>query len=390
MNLMCRVPILPVALAILASLILSSRATLPVDWTDAVAWYDSLGFPDTKELPYVRVATGQSKWRKLGAQPEENRYVEGFVVQEDPSAFTVFICSVSYFDDWTELSEPYPALTTVRFVPKTSGPAYQRVGYEVLDFKAVAADVLERVRAQATTPRDGLQWGRRVSHRVRIFAFARACLQRADLLETGSTLMNLAANIPDEQTGEVDPRKFTSTLQQKLGDAVLTRAEAQFADSAMSWKELLKAYEQFEFRYPANQELAYAKEAAQLLRSAIAEDASHHPKPLEQMTPAEEVAEHIYQLRNMGRCQWVMNGHYPVYARSQAGGTDFTPVHRLVDLGYEAVPQLIAALDDRRFTRCMFDFHNTSAAPKVMRVGDVAERILRAHVRSELLSPENG
>jgi hypothetical protein len=53
-----------------------------------------------------------------------------------------------------------------------------------------------------------------------------------------------------------------------------------------------------------------------------------------------------------------------------------TPVHRLVDLGYEAVPQLIEALDDRRFTRCLVESFKATSAPVAMRVGDLAKKIL--------------
>lgn len=377
---MCRLPVLSVALAMLASLILSSGAALPVDWSNAVAWYDTLGFPDTKDLPYVRVATGS--FYQVGDNPPENRFVEGFLVDEEPDAFTVFICGVSYFKDWPDDSEPYPALTTVRLLRKTVGPAHQHVSYEVLNFKDVLAEVLERVREQALKPYNGLRYGQRyghgVTHRARIFALARACLQKG-LSHTAPALLTLAANIPDEQTGKVDPRMLRETLQRQIGDAVLSKAEADFAQPSMSWADLLNAYEHFDTRFPASQKLAYAQESAEVLRGMIAEEATHHPKPLEQMSPAEQVAENIYQLRNLGHSMWIMwimYNRYPIQARTRAGPEVITPVHRLVDLGYQAVPQLIATLEDRRFTRSMVPTFKAHAEPKVMRVADVAQKIL--------------
>jgi len=57
-----------------------------------------------------------------------------------------------------------------------------------------------------------------------------------------------------------------------------------------------------------------------------------------------------------------------------------TPVHRLAEFGYEAVPQLIEALDDRRFTRSTEDSVRLNGAweiPRsVMRVGDFAQKII--------------
>ncbi|MDQ3620901.1 MAG: hypothetical protein M3463_00195 [Verrucomicrobiota bacterium] len=374
---MRRLTVLSVALAMLASLILSCGAALPVDWSNAVAWYDTLGFPDTKDLPYVRVATGS--FYQVGDNSPENRFVEGFLVDKEPDAFTVFICGVSYFKDWPNDSEPYPALTTVRFLRKTAGPAHQHVSYEVLNFKDVLAEVLERVREQALKPDDGLRYGQRyghgVTHRARIFALARACLQK-NHSEPGLALMNFAANIADEQTGKRDPHMLRETLQRQIGDALLSKAEADFADPSISWAESLKGYEHFATRFPASLKLAYAQESAELLKIMIAEEATHQPKPLEQMSPAEQVAENIFQLRNLGHCRWIMYNRYPIHARTRAGEEVITPVHRLVDLGYEAVPQLIATLEDRRFTRSMVQTHKAHAEPKVMRVGDIAQRIL--------------
>ena len=357
----------------LASLLFSSGAALAADSSDAVAWYDTLGFPDAKDRTYVRVATGLSS--QSGNHPPENTFAEGFLVGEEPGAFTVFICSVSDFKDRFGLSEPYAPLTTVRFVRESAGPAYKHVGYEALDFKNVTSEVLDRVRNQAANPEGGLQWGRPVAYRARIFSFARACLQTG-LSEPASALMNLAANIPDEQTGKVNPRGLRETLQRQIGDAVLSKAERDCGDPSISWAELLKTYEHFDTRFPANQRVAYAQESAELLRKMIAEDAAHHPKPLEQMSPTEQGAENIYQLRNLGYCIWIMHSRYPIYADTDEGKELITPVHRLVDLGFAAVPQLIEALDDRRFTRSMVQYMNGMAEPQVMRVGDVAQGIL--------------
>ena len=367
--------LIALAFAMLGTWNSPSHADLPAGVSDAVAWYDTLGFPDCKDLPYVRVATGS--WMKSGSNPPENRYVEGFLESEEAGAFTVFLCSVSDFKDRFGMDEPYAPLTTVRFVRKDTGPAYGHVGFEVLDFNKASSDALDRVRAQAakTAEDGGLLWGRPVSQRARIFAFARAGLQKG-LSETASTLMIFAANIRDEQTGKADPLKLRETLQAQIGHAVLIKAEADWRNPSISWAEQLKAYGSFAARYPASPQVAYAEEAAGALKKMIAEEAAHHPKPLEKMTPAEQVAENIYQLRFLANAMWIMRGHYPIDAWTPDGKEVITPVHRLVDLGQAAVPQLIEALDDRRFTRCMEMQMNGLAEPRVLRVGDVARQIL--------------
>jgi hypothetical protein len=346
--------------------------------TDAIAWYDTLGFPNTKGLPYVRVGTG--RWRQVGNGPRENRFVEGFLLREDAESFTVFLCNVAEFKTQWEDRAPYAQLTTVRFVRRVSAPAAEQVSYQPLDFRKVATDVLDRVRRAASQPEELLHdsFSRPVSHRVRIFAFARAALQNG-LPEVATPLIELAARIRIDQTGVVDPSRLRDVLQQQIGDAVLAQAEIDAVDPAIPWTTLLAAYEGFDARFPASRRIDYAREAADALRMTIVEDGQHHPPPLEQMSPAEQAAEQIYQLRNLklGFPYWTNSGRYPVDPFNPREGKDtLTPVHRLVDLGFDAVPLLIEALDNRRFTRTEVASFNGAELPVAMRVSDFARGIL--------------
>ncbi len=327
-----------------------NRAASPVDVSAAVTWFDTLGYPDTKATP-ICAGSRLGSWIQTGGQTPENRFVEGFLVGKEPGAFTVYICSIADFKDRFSQLEPYPAMTTVHFVQKLTGPVYSHIDYEVLDFQKVSSEALDRVSKQASTPQKdggGLEWGHFVGTIVRIFAFARACMQ--SLTETGSALMDFAANIPDEQNGKVEPAQLRDFLQQQLGDAALTEAEGAFGDQSKSWSDLLKAYEGFDKQFPANHRVAYARESVELLQKMIVAEAAHHPKPLDQMSPDEQVAEYIYQLQNLKDEMWIMYGKYPDDASTPDGKQILTPVDRLVDLGPKAVPQLIVALDDRRFT----------------------------------------
>ncbi|HUB66701.1 MAG TPA: hypothetical protein VL981_04375 [Candidatus Methylacidiphilales bacterium] len=253
-------------------------------------------------------------------------------------------------------------------------PPYSRVDYEVLDFKKVAADTLESVRYRVAhnLPRPEGSGTEPVSYQARIFAFGRACRQKG-LSATGLTLMDFAANSADDR-GVVETKPLRDVLQQRVGEAVLTEAEAGCADPSTSWADLLKRYENFGRLFPASNQVAYARESAEVLRKMVAEGARHHPKPLEQMSTAEQVAENIYQLQNLHDVEWIGYNQYPddCYV---AGKEIKTPVDRLVDLGFQAVPQLIAALDDQRFTRCLETYFDAEPA-KIMRVGEIAQIIL--------------
>jgi hypothetical protein len=109
------------------------------------------------------------------------------------------------------------------------------------------------------------------------------------------------------------------------------------------------------------------------------------------MSPDEQVAENIYQLRNLHDAEWVMYERYPDEAPTVAGKRVLTPVDRLVDLGQEAVPQLIAALDDRSFTRSL-DSRSMEGSGGDLRVGAIAQIILE-HMSGRYFDagePDNG
>src|SRR5207244_11567667 len=61
--------------------------------------------------------------------------------------------------------------------------------------------------------------------------------------------------------------------------------------------------------------------------------------------------------------------------RNSEGG-EKSPAQQLVDIGYDAVPQLIAVLEDERFTRSVGYQRNFYFSHFVLRVGDCAEAVL--------------
>ncbi|WP_131989197.1 HEAT repeat domain-containing protein [Chthoniobacter flavus] len=363
-----------------------------VDVSAAVSWYDTLGFPDVKDAPYVRVAT--DRWIKRGNQPPENRFVEGFLTGEDVDGFTVFLCSTGDFNRRPDPFEPYPPPRLIHFVRKTDGPVHLRVNYEVIDFPKVVGDLMAVVHDLKTGPKDfearekafkgkypdlwpsfDFHGGWPVPYRVRLFSFGRACQQKG-LNEVAGELFDVVAKIPDEQTGEVDASSLRDKLQREMGETVLTETEEKFGNPSIPLTDLLKIYESFPVTYPANKRLAYAQESADLLRKMIAEEAAHHPKPRNEMSPAEQVAEDIYQLRNETHIMWIRDPHYPAMSDDWRKKDEKTPIQRLVDSGNAAVPQLIEALGDPRFTRSMEPRFNSLGGPHTIRVGEVARHIL--------------
>jgi hypothetical protein len=110
----------------------------------------------------------------------------------------------------------------------------------------------------------------------------------------------------------------------------------------------------------------------------IAEDQAHvalTPADLARAPIEEQVRELIYQLRDQNGHQTIFPGRCDIFA-VWPGPTN-SPAHQLVQLGYPAVPQLIAVLDSNTLTRSLGPIRFTQDPDFVLTVGDCAEAILQ-------------
>src|SRR5262249_47801525 len=82
----------------------------------AFAWMTNLGYPETKDLKFVLVATGD--WLQHGSNAPENRFQYGFLMEEHGKTFKVLSLDLEWH-------------TFEKTPPKTE--AYKAVGYEILD-----------------------------------------------------------------------------------------------------------------------------------------------------------------------------------------------------------------------------------------------------------------
>jgi hypothetical protein len=96
-------------------------------------WFETLGFPDAKDLPYVRVATGG--WSQADDESPQNTYLHGSLLSTNKDAFKVLLLDLSV--RWFTNS------------PSTK-QEYERVGFDLLDLKREAAGRLKELRQSET------------------------------------------------------------------------------------------------------------------------------------------------------------------------------------------------------------------------------------------------
>lgn len=335
----------------------------------AFAWASTLGYPDTKNLKFVLVSTGD--WLQHGNSPPENRFQYGFLIEAQGKSFKVV-----GLDFEAHKFESTP--------PDTE--AHKAVGYEILDLEKEALAWLAEMKAdtdQEKKPRRlmGLFFGPNFSTRTETFLLAWACSLRS-LDMTAAKLYDQARDPTHDRYGE-DQEKPSKTLQENVADELAHverwRGVLSFGDPTIGRPDLLKRFERLVKNFLKSSHHARAVETVALLKTMIKEDEDHAAsrkkgKPFEQLPRKEQVAELIFQLREQNGHQFMQPGHCDIFDRF-AGKAD-TSAHKLLKIGYDAVPQLIEHLDDERFTRSVGYHRNFYFSHHVLRVSDCALAIL--------------
>ena len=305
-------------------------------------WFAGLGFPDVSETPFVRVQTGG--WVRHGGGPRQPIFAEGFLTGESGDRFDVLLL---YLEE-------------TRYERKPAGtPELERVEFEPLDF---AEEMRTRLRE------------REFELRVTAILLASAAAGRGDE-ETAHALFDLARKARDWRKGS-ESWPLRRRLAEDLSELWMWRAIRAFGDPETSRPEILAICERLTEHVPDTTHAERAKETAALLRKMIAEDEAHAKtaKPLAELTGEGRIRELIFRLRDQNGHQWSQPGSCDVFADPRE---EESPAHRLAAAGHEAVPLLIEAIEDERFSRSVGFWRDFAFSHYVLRVGDCALAVLR-------------
>ena len=323
-------------------------------------WFSTLGFPDTKGCPYVRVATGE--WSQSGDEPPQNRFVKAFLLATNAPNFRVL--TLDLFDR---------TFMQTNFEAK----AYTRVGFEVLGLSNEVTEVLHVLRNPPAKDDSWRRFGEQLTERGEVFTLAWACW-RNGLNSEAQQLYEQAQNMPSRRGRDETASNFRETLEKNLGHAMMWRAVVNFENTSVFRTELLAQFESIVSNYPHSEHLERAKQTVGILKRMVSEDEMHAKLALtnfNQLPMEQQVRELIFRLRDQNGHQFSQPGSCDIFEDWR--GTTNTPAHQLVKLGYAAVPQLIATLDDTTFSRSVGFHRNFYFSHTVLTVGDCAEAILQ-------------
>ncbi len=336
---------------------------------DAFAWFDSLDYPDTKEKPFVRARIGGYIDPQTG--DPASWWTEGFLIAHEGDHFTLLTIHLT--------TESYQ--TTKPAEPGV--PDHERVGFERVDFRKWAAAMLaEQRKIPADDAGEVRHWKDSWSplnpaRKTRLFFIARA-LDRQGHADMARQMCDFAAGLTDLDE-DADPdaaRGLPGSIQYDLATVHFERASNLFAGDGPGRAEILGAFEKFTRDFSPShhvnpERIADAKYTVALLKQMLAEDARHAKrarKTWEESTQAQRIAELIHRLRD------------PFEPAAGFAGMkgDQRPAQLLEEIGFDAIPALIEAAGDRRFSRGLGQDQTFDRYTGVPRIGDAAVNIIES------------
>jgi hypothetical protein len=349
----------------------SPKPLSPEEIKQAFAWFDTLGFPDLSKCRFVRVSKGDDE---DGPVKRWDRGTFAFLVKDDGPTFRVFTIGLE--------TETYNKT-------EEGTPDHLRVGYDAADLKKEVAKALEQLQRNEAGEFKRL-FGLYYLDAKGLFVLARACAgqRHAELAQrlleqaqkhAGSGASSLRQFVSDEIAAELMDRTINA----------MSQPEVSRKDVLAQFEVIVKHYPQSDLHLDEKpgrpldwlgRHAVPAKAAVAMLKGMVAEDearARKPPKPDREMTKRERIAELIYRLRDQQGRQLCFPGPCDIFGDfNPLGVAQATTAQQLADLEYEAIPQLVAALNDKRFTRATEPIGRFDSGQHVLRVGDCAYRIL--------------
>ncbi|QDT25609.1 hypothetical protein Enr10x_09060 [Gimesia panareensis] len=319
-------------------------------------WFDTLDVPNLDDRKYLRIYLGT--YRSTWDVKEKPHYAYAFLLDSTDTEKLVFTFGMST-ESFTR--DEYNML---------SGEPYR---YQEFDLRVDVIERLEELRALNRQEVHHKLEADRTDEPVALFILARGCFGNG-FKQQAEDLISYLAELPDLRTGKpVGLVGIKNLLSEDMASSDLAATLQAFSEPTMSRERLRQRFLEITTRYPQSTSAIQARESAAILTRMIVEDNAHAQatiKPLAQMTPREQVAELIYQLRDQKAENGIRVGPWNggIYSFNQVLYKG-SPATQLVNLGDVALEQLIDAVDDDSFTRC-------GSSHRVFRVGECCQKII--------------
>ncbi|HWA84511.1 MAG TPA: hypothetical protein VG820_13800, partial [Fimbriimonadaceae bacterium] len=321
-------------------------------------WFDSLGYVSLKDAPFVRI----EHWQTDGSKRSLSYSDYGFLKRGEGKSFealTVELRDVAAVDGKPVGTDPYD------------------------DLDVVPADL------QGWLAEQKRQWGTDHASRLGLGTADGFVLARlADLRgyrDLADFFYNASRTEPSYgETGMTFPQR----VQEGIASSLFWDASSGFRQKALSRSDLAAEFKFIADHFPSSKRRDQASQIVAGLETMIQEDAVRKPltdAELKKLTPAQQAAELVWQLRNQVADQYMEPGYTEVFPLGRVDGV--SPAGKLVKLGPTAIPALLDALHDKRYIRACQGGMRTNRT--VLRIRDAAIQVLdKIALRSFSNSPE--
>ena len=285
---------------------------------------------------------------------------------------------------------------TVDFLQWKSGETgWTRYGVQAGDVvrKVTAAEAVQLwlgwIETETTSER---QWdkGGKMEEFANLFVLATVLQRRGDT-ESARTLLERAQRVERYVTAR-PARDFDREVMEEIAAGLLYAIHSDFGDTKVPRALLARRLAQIPDHFPGTKAAAEAAPQLKALREVIAGTKPLSDEELEKLPLTERIAALILMLPEQTGHQWIWPGGCDIFTddvavssfrstprdgKPAAPQKARTPAGKLVQIGMDAVPQLLEAFDDDRPTRATGSQHSTWQRSNVMTVGDCVLQILQ-------------
>ncbi len=352
------------------------------------AWFDQLGLPDVTNRKYVRVWTGVIE-QAADINGSIDLTNEGFLLDETQDTFRVLL------PDWTVLS-------LAKF---GTGPEQETFsGYRDTSFEQAAKTLLSKLRNKkassvSSNPERTFPTSR-LGPAAQVLSVARICNLRGMPGLAESLLQGEETQLRNEGAPTGEQSRLLTESQEEFGPLLKWQAFACFGVQGVSREQILaRLRKAAEFR--PNIHDSEVDHAIDSLTRSVS-DQSKHPAvsatELASMPPEQRARELIWRLQdartdlptNHDQFSSVLNKatQWPL-PETTTYWPDNDAYKALSELGFQAIPSLIDALDDDRLTRTLATPSYPGAPlPLTVAVYDLA-RLLINQIAGFPVTPNN-